>query len=141
MAKKKPPDPVVARLVELVFASPDEVTSWLARIGLEIVAQAGATLTVHNPHLHLRAGLLWDSDPISRAVSLGFALCGAYWPMVCPGLLEAVNERWKGEAGAVRQTREERPPEKNLSRSATSEAEPGSKIRSPVVLEEQNDDA
>jgi hypothetical protein len=96
MAKKKPLDPLVTRLVEMVFASPDEVARWLARIGLEIVSQDGTTLTEHNPHLNLRADLLWHSDPISRVVSLGFALCGVYWPFVCPGLLEAVNERWKG---------------------------------------------
>jgi hypothetical protein len=135
MAEKKPLDPVVARLVELVFASPDEVASWLARLGLEIIMWEGAALTVHNPHLNFRAGLLWDSDLVSRAVSLGFALCEAYWPLVCPGLLEAVNERWKGEAGEDLLSTE------RLSTAAKSDISPGGKACFPTAREKQNDHA
>jgi hypothetical protein len=101
MAHKKPLDPLLGRLVEMVFSSPEQVAVWLARIGLEVVTQEGPVLTFHNPHLHFRAGLLWNSDPVSRAVGLGFALYGAYWPFVCPGLLKAVNEQWQKERTVI----------------------------------------
>lgn len=43
----------------------------------------------------IRVGFHPGCDPITSAVSLAFLFLGPFWPMVVPGLLPAVNKRWR----------------------------------------------
>ncbi|GIK40463.1 MAG: hypothetical protein BroJett011_42960 [Chloroflexota bacterium] len=101
--KKRRPqglDPATQRLVEMTFAPFEEVVAWVNRIGLEVIQnQEGEAITVRNPSLDFTAGVISArSDPVTRAVSLGFATAGPFWPQTYPGLLEAVDKEACGTA-------------------------------------------
>ena len=97
MAKKKERqvDQVIQRLVEMTFAPLETVAAWLATLGLEVERRKEGALTVRNPFLHLTTAILPETDPVTRAVCLGFATAGMYWSQAYPGLLEAVNGEWR----------------------------------------------
>ena len=86
---------ITQRLVELTFASLDEIAGWLTRLGMEVRPQEEGVVTVHNPHLDITTAILANSDPVTRAVCLGFAVFGVNWPFLCPRLLYAVNQEWR----------------------------------------------
>jgi hypothetical protein len=102
--KKRPPkrnislDPLSQRLLEMTFASFDEVMTWLSRIGIEINKRDdrdGGVAILWNPSLQIRTGFAASSDPITRAVSLGFITAGIFWPYLYPNLLKAVEAEMK----------------------------------------------
>lgn len=86
---------VTQRLVEMTFAPLDEVAAWLVRLGLKIDRREAGVVRVHNPHLNITTAITELSDPVSRAVCLGFALASIFWPQVFPSLLPEVNKAWR----------------------------------------------
>jgi hypothetical protein len=91
-----PLDLVTRRVLEMTFAPFDDMLAWLTRIGIEVKRREdGEEAICWNPHLQLKTGFVASSDPITRAVALGFATAGAVWPQVYPGLLKAVNTEMK----------------------------------------------
>jgi hypothetical protein len=86
---------ITQRLVELIFAPLEEVARWLTRLGMETDQREEGVITVRNPHLDITTAILSSSDRISRAVCLGFAVAGLYWPSLCPRLLDEVNREWR----------------------------------------------
>lgn len=84
------------RLAEIVFSPLAEIAEWLKSVGLE-AELTGDTLLIHNPHLALTTGLTAGTEPPTKAVCLGFALAGAFWPQVFPRLLTLVNRRWQAQ--------------------------------------------
>ena len=86
---------IIQRLVEMTFAPLDEVADWLTRLGLEVEWQEESVLVVHNPYLHITTALMAGSDPVTRAVCLGFALASSAWTALCPRLLDEVNREWQ----------------------------------------------
>jgi hypothetical protein len=86
---------IIQRLVEMTFAPLDEVADWLTRLGLEVERQEESVLVVRNPYLHITTALMAGSDPVTRAVCLGFALAASAWTALCPRLLDEVNREWR----------------------------------------------
>lgn len=131
MAKKKvrQVDPIIQRLVEMTFAPLETVASWLATLGLEVERRKEGAVTVRNPFLHLTTAILPETDPVTRAVSLGFATAGMYWPHAYPGLLEAVNDEWR-----LRQKR----PTPSPSRQPTNGQKPNQHPTATATLSFEN---
>jgi len=90
---------VTARLVELVFSPAAQVADWAKRIGLKVERQADGVVILENPGLS-RTAIYDGLDPVTRAVCLGFAVAGPFWPQVLPDLLEAVNKEWRRRRAA-----------------------------------------
>jgi hypothetical protein len=86
---------ITQRLVELTFAPLDEVAGWLTRLGMETDQREEGVVRIHNPHLGITTAITAISDPVSRAVCLGFAVAGIWWPHVFPNLLTEVNKEWR----------------------------------------------
>ncbi len=86
---------ITDRLVEMTFAPLEEVTVWLARLGLEIQRREETQLVARNPHLNVVTAILADSDPVTKAVCLATVTVGLHWPAVYPQLLKRVNQRWR----------------------------------------------
>jgi hypothetical protein len=86
---------ITQRLVEMTFAPLDEVAVWLTRLGMEVRQREEGVVTVRNPYLDITTALMNISDPITRAVCLGFALAGVSWPQAFPNLLKAVDKAWR----------------------------------------------
>lgn len=86
---------ITQRLVEMTFAPLDEVADWLTRLGLAVEWQEEDVLVVRNPYLHITTALMAGSDPVTRAVCLGFALAASAWVSLCPRLLDEVNREWQ----------------------------------------------
>lgn len=86
---------ITQRLVEMTFAPLDDVAGWLTRLGLEVRPREEGVVTVRNPHLDITTAILANSDPVTRAVCLGFAVFGVNWTSLCPRLLDAVNQEWR----------------------------------------------
>lgn len=86
---------ITQRLVEMTFAPLDDVAGWLTRLGMEVRSQEEGVVTVRNPHLDITTAILANSDPVTRAVCLGFATFGVNWPFLCPRLLYKVNQEWR----------------------------------------------
>ncbi len=101
-SRKKKIDPVVQRLVDLVFCSiadwQDTVQVW----SIQVEIQKDGTLVLFNPTIPIRTGLCENSDPITKAVCLGFAIAGIHWPQVFPDLLGAVNKEWRARIKAAK---------------------------------------
>lgn len=115
-----PLDPLSQRLLEMTFASFDEVMTWLSRIGIEINKRDdrdGGTVILWNPSLQIRTGFAASSDPTTRAVSLGFITAGIFWPHLYPNLLKAVDAEMKKHAVAQVTQSSEKQPEKTVSES------------------------
>ena len=96
--RNTPLDPLSQRLLEMTFASFDEVMNWLSRIGIEINKRDdrdGGTAILWNPSLQIRTGFAASSGPTTRAVSLGFITAGIFWPRLYPNLLKAVEAEMK----------------------------------------------
>jgi hypothetical protein len=91
--KNSQPDPMVQRLVELTFSDAATVAAWARSIGLEVVEGRGY-VRLRNRSLDMVTGFAFDADPVNRAVCLGFATAGAYWPWAFPDLLKWVNREW-----------------------------------------------
>lgn len=85
-------------MVEMTFAPLDEVARWLTRLGMETDQREEGVVRIHNPHLSITTAITAISDPVSRAVCLGFAVAGVWWPHVFPNLLTEVNKAWHGIA-------------------------------------------
>jgi hypothetical protein len=85
---------VTDRIVEMVFSPDEEVAAWFNRIGFE-AQQTGDEVLLINPYLNFRTAIFENMDPVSRAVALGFALAGMYWPKIFPDLLKETNKEWK----------------------------------------------
>jgi len=100
---------ITSRLVEMTFASLEEAAAWLTRLGMEVQLKTEGVVTVRNPHLNITTALMTGSDPITRAVCLGFALMGAHWVSLCPCLLDEVNKEWRARRRATTPCREDRP--------------------------------
>jgi hypothetical protein len=86
---------ITQRLVEMTFAPLDEVAGWLTRLGMETDQREEGVVRIHNPHLGITTAITAISDPVSRAVCLGFAVAGVWWPHVFPNLLTGVNKAWR----------------------------------------------
>jgi hypothetical protein len=89
-----PLDPLSQRLLEMTFASFDEVMTWLSRIGIEINKRDdrdGHSLEPQPSNQNRLCGL----QCITRAVSLGFITAEIFWSRLYPNLLKAVDaEMW-----------------------------------------------
>ena len=88
-------DVITQRLVELTFAPLDEVAAWFTRLGMKVQRVEEGVLTVRNPQLNITTAVLNISDPITRAVCLGFGVAGVHWPQAFPDLLKAVDQAWR----------------------------------------------
>lgn len=86
---------ITQRLVEMTFASLDEIAGWLTRLGMEVRPREEGVVTVRNPHLDITTAILANSDPVTRAVCFGFAVFGVNWPRLCHRLLYKVNQEWR----------------------------------------------
>jgi hypothetical protein len=114
-------DTTTQRLVEMTFASAEEVAAWLTRLGLETDQPEEGVVRIHNPHLNITTAFTQMSDPITRAVCLGFALAGAWWPQLFRDLPPAVNREWRRRRA---QARKEDPPPKGAIRRRPAPASP-----------------
>ncbi|MCL4294218.1 MAG: hypothetical protein KJ077_00740 [Anaerolineae bacterium] len=91
-----PLDLITRRVLEMTFAPFDDMLAWLTRIGIEVKRRGdGEEAICWNPHLQLKTGFVASSDPITRAVALGFTTAGAVWPHIYPRLLKAVDAEMK----------------------------------------------
>jgi hypothetical protein len=86
---------VTRRLVEMTFASPDEVAGWLARLGMAVDRPEAGVVRIRNPYLNITTVFVAGSDPTTRAVCLGFAIAGPHWICLCPHVLDMVNREWR----------------------------------------------
>lgn len=86
---------ITQRLVEMTFAPLDDVAGWLTRLGMEVRSREESVVTVRNPHLDITTAILANSDPVTRAVCLGFVVAGINWTGLCPRLLDEVNKEWR----------------------------------------------
>lgn len=81
------------RIVNLAFTSIQQLPIELKRLGLECeVFEKGECLVIRNEYM--RVGLM-ESDPITKATQLGFAICGPLWASALPTLLEEVDREWR----------------------------------------------
>lgn len=86
---------ITQRLVELTFAPLNEVGAWFTCLGMDVQQVEEGVLTVRNPQLNITTAILNISDPITRAVCLGFGVAGVHWPQAFPDLLKAVDQAWR----------------------------------------------
>ena len=86
----------IARLADFAFklhdGHLDEVVVWLQQLGCRDVHRGEGDAAVTGL-TGVRVGLC-QSDPVTCAVLLGFAVAGPFWPHAYPGLLKEVNRRW-----------------------------------------------
>ena len=97
---------VTHRLVEMTFAPMDEVADWLARLGMEVDRPETDVARIRNPYLKITTVFVSGSDPISRAVCLGFATAGPHWTYLFPRLLDMVNREWRSRRRSAKTNRE-----------------------------------
>lgn len=86
------------RIVKLAFTPIAELPEELKRLGLHSeLYEDGNSLRIDG---QIRVGL-HESDPITKAVQLGFAICGTSWSSILPGLLQSVDKEWKRRAATT----------------------------------------
>lgn len=82
------------RIVEMVFCEDKQVfTNWLKNLvqELEIDEDGVILFTSYGGN---RGGLMFCSDPVTKAAMVGFAITGGTWPRVFPELLNKLNKQW-----------------------------------------------
>ncbi len=103
MGKRWEPSELAAQLNDLVWRSyeaPHETAAALERLGAQDVRVSESGVI----YLIGRSGIMTAvaGDPITRAVCLGFALYGVFWPWAVPDLLKTVNREWTARRKAGR---------------------------------------
>jgi hypothetical protein len=89
------------RIVTMTFQPAREIGDWLARTGLTVTVQNDGAVVIHNPYLNLTTAISDSLDPVSRAVTIAFALLGVAWPQICPTLLTQVNREWRRQQQTI----------------------------------------
>ena len=95
------------RIVTMTFQPAREIGDWLAWIGLTVTVKHDGAVVIHNPYLKLTTAISDSLDPVSRAVTIAFALLGAAWPQICPTLLPQVNREWRRQQQTVHRPTDE----------------------------------
>lgn len=85
---------MTGHLADVVFQPVPQIAQRARAWGLTVVSASEDELIVRSPD-GFTGGLTSATDPINRAVILGFALIGPFWPHAFPTLLEEVQRRWK----------------------------------------------
>lgn len=81
------------RIIQLAFIPIEELPDQLKKLGVTVeIHENGGSLVIDNGSM--RVGLM-ESDPITKAVQLGFGLCGALWASAMPNLLPGVEKEWR----------------------------------------------
>lgn len=87
-------------LTNLVFASHDGALLGIYNLRLVLVSErlnvdkGQLELFLENPHLNIRAGIVWEEcPPLMRAIWLGYGIAGEAWSQVFPDLLNRVTLR------------------------------------------------
>lgn len=80
------------RIVALCFIPLSELPPHLSKLGLKCAQGDDQTIIIDNGQMTVGFG---ESDPISRAIQLGFAFCNHLWPVALPNLLTKVDKEWK----------------------------------------------
>lgn len=81
------------KIVELAFTPISELPPQLRRLGLQCqLMEPEETILIDNGFM--RVGFC-ETDPVSKAVQLGYAIAGPLWTSVFPNLLKEVNKEWK----------------------------------------------
>ena len=100
---------IAAKVWQFLDGDPGSVLLWLQQCGCVITQRIGQAenrqWTLRGPSGHTSALLLPAPDPVAIAVSMGFLLAGMHWPMVLPGLLEAVGKTWKTRSKKAKEGR------------------------------------
>lgn len=91
-----PPDAaaITARIDAMIWRSyeaPDEVAAWLRKFGLDTVIEDGDVIVARRGNFVTAI----SGDPITRAVTMGMALFGLFWPFAVPRLLDVVGKSWR----------------------------------------------
>jgi len=69
------------------------LADWLRELGCTDIHQ-GKEEVILTGLTGMRVGFILG-DPITLAVTTGFAIFGEFWVRICPDLLEEVNKAWK----------------------------------------------
>ena len=81
------------RIIELTFTPLAELPPQLKRLGLQCrLDEDEHTLRIDNGYMGVA---LMESDPITKAVQLSFAIVGPRWAEIMPNLLKRVDQEWK----------------------------------------------
>lgn len=96
-------NPLSDHLLELTFLPVAELKPRLERLNLVCEWQEGGVLRIFNPNLNFTTAIYDQLDPVTRAVTLGFACFGPYWPQLTPELLKHVDKRWTSDRKAQEQ--------------------------------------
>ena len=84
-----------SRLTEMVFEKDINVfNNWFKLMVKECGFDNDGVITFTN-HQGQSGGFNFNSDPITKAAMIGFAISGIYWTKCFPGLLKKVNQKWK----------------------------------------------
>ena len=80
------------RIIHLAFIPLKELPDELRRLGVKVeIYEQGKSFVIDNGSM--RVGLM-ECDPITKAVQLGFGLCGSMWASALPNLLPEVQKKW-----------------------------------------------
>lgn len=84
-------------IAETAFLSLPEIAIRARAWGLTVRDISFGELAFTGP-AGIAGGLTTSIDPVNRAIVLAFVLLGQEWYREIPGLVGAVNERWKAAA-------------------------------------------
>lgn len=80
------------RILELAFTPIPELPPQLRRLGLQCQLTDSEEILIDNGFM--RVGFC-ETDPVSKAIQLGFAIAGPLWASALPNLLPEVKKEWK----------------------------------------------
>ncbi len=89
--------------MDFALGDSDELLTWLGHITGKPgeVMEEDASWRFEGPG-GMGVGLSRGLDPVSTAVSAAMAVCGMYWPMVLPTLLNDTNKLWRAARAAAK---------------------------------------
>jgi hypothetical protein len=83
------------RLTEMIFENDINVfNNWFKLMVKKSEFDSDNVITFIN-HQGQSGGFDFNSDPVTKAAMIGFAISGIYWTKAFPGLLKKVNQKWK----------------------------------------------
>lgn len=91
-------------LLELTFLPVVEMQPRMEQVGLTCTwcgEPNEGVLRIYNKHSDFTTAIYDSLDPVTRAVTLGFAFFGAHWPQIAPELLKEVNRQWRDRKKAA----------------------------------------
>jgi hypothetical protein len=89
-----------SRLVEMAFASLDEVDAWLRGFPDLSVSRQAEALIIRNKYTKFIAGF-GQLAPIDAGIALALAVVGPYWSFALPTLINDINNELKRRSAAA----------------------------------------